>query len=262
MRTSRLSLIAPLFLAALLTPAEVLSQSHTDDVLPDSADVATALDRLQQLSPLQMDEVLWLTRGIYSESNRAHEQRLVAWVIRNRVETGFRGASYRDVVLAPRQFSAFNDPTPRRAYLLSLDQNTTMESWRTAVAIALDVYQAPLTERPFARSTRHFYSPISMQGRPAPRWAEQATPLAATDLNIDPQRFRFYDTIDLSLDPFDEAALDEAAPASTVRSAPRRLSRRSGRTLQPSGRIQRPTPPAMQVPRPVRPKPPAREGGS
>lgn len=257
----------PFLLALLLLTAAFAShpsavQAQADDALPDDDAVATALDRLQQLSPLQMDEVLWLARGIYSESNRAHEQYLVAWVIRNRVETDFRGTSYRNVVLAPRQFSAFNDPTPRRTYLLSLDQTTTLESWRTAVAIAFDVYHAPVTDRPFARSTRHFYSPISMQGRAAPRWAESATPLAATELGVDPQRFRFYDTIDLSLDPFEEEALDASASASTVPRAPRRLSRRSGRTLQPSGKIQRPTPPAMQVRRPVRPKPPAREGGS
>ena len=64
------------------------------------------------------EDVLWLARCIYSETKRAPEQELVAWVIRNRVETGYRGQrSYEGAVLDPYQFSAFNpgtgSPTPQ-----------------------------------------------------------------------------------------------------------------------------------------------------
>lgn len=46
------------------------------------------------------DEILWLARTIFSETKRPHEQELVAWVVRNRVETGYRGnATYEAAVL-------------------------------------------------------------------------------------------------------------------------------------------------------------------
>ncbi|WP_243663594.1 cell wall hydrolase [Rhodothermus marinus] len=66
-------------------------------------------------------ETLWLARVIYSETKRPEEMELVAWVVRNRVETRFRGkATYRDVVLDPFQFSAFIPYNPRRQYYMRL----------------------------------------------------------------------------------------------------------------------------------------------
>ncbi|QXD15058.1 cell wall hydrolase [Rhodocaloribacter litoris] len=173
---------------------------------PVAAQPDDVRERLRRLDPRAMDEVVWLARCILSESDHPHEQRLVAWVVRNRVETGFRGTTYRDVVLEPRQFSAFNDPTPRRAYLLSLDAYTDNPAWHNALKIALDVYEAPPGERPFPITVRHFYSPVSMQHHEAPPWARLAAPLDAARLGVDPARFRFFDGIDETLDP---------APAST-----------------------------------------------
>ena len=49
---------------------------------------------------------LWLARAIYSETKLPHEQELVAWVVRNRVETAYRGRrSYRAVVLDPGRYA-------------------------------------------------------------------------------------------------------------------------------------------------------------
>ncbi len=173
----------------------------------EDVQAAAVRARLHQLSPLQRDEVLWLARCVYSESDRAHEQRLVAWVVRNRVETGFRGNTYRDVVLEPRQFSAFNARSGRRAHLLRLDERNTSSVWLQALSVALDVYLAPAWQRPFKVTTRHFYSPISMRGGRKPPWAEHARPLSAARLGIDAYRFRFFDNLrerqDLSLAPPD-----------------------------------------------------------
>src|SRR5690554_7236907 len=121
MPTVLLLLLLPLFAAA--PPAD---SSH-----------AASGERLSA-SAFEEDEMLWLARCIYSESDRPHEQELVAWVVRNRVETGYRGRTYREVVLEDRQFSAFNDPTPRRARILALDASSRSAPWRTALAIALD----------------------------------------------------------------------------------------------------------------------------
>lgn len=169
-------------------------------VFPAAAQPETALERVKQLSPMQMDEVLWLARGVYSESDRAEEQRLVAWVIRNRVETGFRGDSYRDVILEPRQFSAFNTPSQRREYILSLDQDDVVPSWMSALDVSLSVYGSRPSDRPFEIDTRHFYSPVSMVGRDRPNWASAGLELSSTDLGVDPNRFRFFSGIDQSAD--------------------------------------------------------------
>jgi hypothetical protein len=160
------------------------------------AQTATVLDRVQSLTPRQMDEVLWLGRAVLSESDRTEEQRLVAWVIRNRVETNFRGDTYRDVVLEPRQFSAFNGATPRREYILGLDQSDQVPSWMNALDVSLDVYQARARDRPFGIDTRHYYSPVSMVGPSAPTWAASGRPLSSEAMGIDPNRFRFFAGID------------------------------------------------------------------
>jgi hypothetical protein len=138
------------------------------------------------------EDVLWLARCIYSETKRPDEQELVAWVVRNRVETGYRGrGTYRDAVLDPWQFSAFNTNSPKRSYYSNLDFSSKSKGWQTALFIAYDVLHAPTYERPFAKTTRHFYSERSMQGSLKPAWAGGRRPVSL-DRDIDPKRFRFY----------------------------------------------------------------------
>ncbi len=211
---------------------------------PDSLGRRDFLAAFRRLSPLEQDEVLWLARCIYSESNRPEEQRLVAWVVRNRVETRYRGDTYREVVLEPRQFSAFNRPTPRRDLILSLTPRSTVPGWQQALRIALEVFQAPPSARPFPITVRHFYSPISMPTDDPPPWASAGRPYRGPAVaHIDPARLQFFDGIDARLDP------EPPAYTSPPPTRPARLSRLWDR-LRPSGR----------VPRPARPIPPQRPG--
>ena len=137
-------------------------------------------------------DVLWLARCIFSETKRPEEQELIAWVVRNRVETGYRGqASYRGTVLDPLQFSAFNAGSPHRRYYSSLAPTARARGWQTALRIAHGVYYAPETARPFSVKTRHFYSERSMVGRSRPVWADGMRPVSL-DRDVDPHRFRFY----------------------------------------------------------------------
>jgi len=141
------------------------------------------------------DDVLWLARVIYSETKRPYEQELVAWTVRNRVETAYRGnVTYQSVVLDPWQFSAFNRNAPKRAHYTGLDQNSQAAGWQTAIRIAQDVIEAPAYERPFVQQTRHFYSERSMVGRSHPAWASGQRPVKL-DRPVDPQRFRFFANI-------------------------------------------------------------------
>lgn len=248
----RLFRLLTLALLLVLAGQHANAQSTTP---PSSTDLQRQLGRL---STFQQDEVLWLARCVYSESDRAHEQRLVAWVVRNRVETQYRGSSYREVVLEPRQFSAFNAPSLRRNHILSLNAYSVSTSWRQALAIALDVYLAPEAQRPFPVTTRHFYSPISMDGGRTPYWALDATPLSAARLGIDPYRFKFFADIDEGDDPpvhlasQNEPSVQAAnqATSQTSKTISRRTtsrttlrSRLSGRRF--SGRVKRPVRPHL-----------------
>ncbi|MEM7787299.1 MAG: cell wall hydrolase [Bacteroidota bacterium] len=139
------------------------------------------------------DDVLWLARCIYSETKRPHEQELVAWVVRNRVETEYRGQdTYEGVVLDPYQFSAFNPDSPKRRLYTSLTPESDSRSFQRALEVAHAVYHARPSSRPFSRQTRHFYSERSMVGRRAPVWSAGHRPVEIDTADVDPRRFRFY----------------------------------------------------------------------
>lgn len=154
--------------------------------------------RLRPLSVTQIDsETLWLARAIYSESKRPEEQALVAWVIRNRVETGYRGKrTFQSVVLDPWQFSAFLDHAPKRDFYSNLTPEQRYKGWRTALAIAYAVRHADQDHRPFSPETRHFYSERSLNGSRPPAWAEGRIPLNVDPIiQIDERRFRFFEDV-------------------------------------------------------------------
>lgn len=133
---------------------------------------------------------LWLARCIYSETKRAEEMELVAWVVRNRAEAGYRGqTTYRGVVLDPYQFSAFN--TARgRARLEALTPETKSPTWQRALRIAHYVRRAPAALNPLP-GVLHFYSPRSMRPKGLePVWARGHEPALVVE-----DRFRFYEQI-------------------------------------------------------------------
>lgn len=141
------------------------------------------------------EEILWLARCIYSETKRPDEQELVAWVVRNRVESSYRGKStYAGVVLDSWQFSAFNRNSPKRAHYTSLGEDSAVPGWQKAVQIAESVAVAPASKRPFSLTTRHFYSEQSMVGKSRPNWASNKAPVKL-DRRVDPRRFRFYEAV-------------------------------------------------------------------
>jgi hypothetical protein len=156
-----------------------------------------AVERPQVPSSTVDESTLWLARAIYSETKLPHEQELVGWVIRNRVETGYRGqTTYKDVVLDPYQFSAFNPGATKRSFFLSLTPEVQLPSWQQALWIAHYVRHADPAYRPFSIETRHFYSERSMRGRDHPYWANGdrfVTP--GFEYQVNERRFRFFEEI-------------------------------------------------------------------
>jgi len=143
------------------------------------------------------ESTVWLARAIYSETKLPHEQELVAWVVRNRVETQYRGRStYKEVILDPYQFSAFNPGASKRSFYLSLTPDVQLPAWQQALWIAHYVRHADPVYRPFSPETRHFYSERSMQSRQHPYWVNRQQFVSpGWEYSVNERRFRFYKEI-------------------------------------------------------------------
>lgn len=183
------------------TPVDSLARVHADSLRVVSGLMKQIRENPSRLNPLPPDridsETLWLARCIYSETKRPEEMELVAWVVRNRVETAYRGQqSYRDAVLDPFQFSAFNPQSRSRQVYSNLTPESRSRNWQKALAIAYGVRGAPDSLRPFSLKTRHFYSEQSMIGRNHPDWARGMKPVEPERaFSLDQRRFRFYEGV-------------------------------------------------------------------
>lgn len=145
-------------------------------------------------SASEKNEILWLARLIYSETKIPYEMRLIGWVARNRVDTGFRGNTYQQVAQSPGQFSGLNPSDPEYTTNVFLRYDDTKNAaWRQALAIAEEIYYAPGKARPFPQTVRHFYSPLAVR---APSWARETEPYHTVASAPDrPARFAFYSDI-------------------------------------------------------------------
>jgi len=141
-------------------------------------------------------EILMLARTIWSESKRKDEQVMIAWVVRNRLNHGYWGDTYEEVVLSPSQFSGFNSNDPQYKLNSTIgyeDVDDAHPSWKTAVSVAREVYYAPSFLNPLQDAT-HFYSPMAVKYQP--KWAQTSDPiLVLRDTEHDYIRFAFFKNI-------------------------------------------------------------------
>ena len=135
---------------------------------------------------------IWLARGIYSETNDSTEMFFVGQVIENRLRLAYNGkTTYEDVILDPRQFSAFNKENARRFYYLNKKVTDEDKVWQMALSIAFKIRTSPMHNFP----ATHFYSKVSMIPKySSPKWASSLTPVLVQ--HIDPNRFLFFTTIE------------------------------------------------------------------
>jgi spore germination cell wall hydrolase CwlJ-like protein len=140
------------------------------------------------------EEILWLARLVYSETKRPDEQVLVAWVVRNRVEADYKGETYKEVALHDSQFSGLNTFDKNYRHNITRNYGDSGESWENAILVARAVYNAPEILRPFPKTVKHFYSPISV--RVKPNWAKGSEPVQVVrDASNSAVRFAFYDKV-------------------------------------------------------------------
>lgn len=137
----------------------------------------------------EKEEILWLARVIFSETKDVDEMEKIAWVVRNRVEDGRWGYSYKEVVLSPSQFSGLNSWDLQYHINVNLDYDTKNLIWKKALVIAEEVYGANNNDRVLSISVKHFYSPHVVK---TPSWAENEKPVLITYNNVGKQTFKFY----------------------------------------------------------------------
>jgi hypothetical protein len=154
------------------------------------------------IAPTDQD---WLALALVTESNRPEEWPFIAQVIENRVRSGRWGKSYRDVVLARLQFSAFNvftdppgDPhlgtrlmfgvmARREDALLLMHAAAFVEAGEPRAGLSgIQLWAGEISD-----ATLHYFSPVSMKPPGSkPAWAATAKRLY-TPGGVDPERFIF-----------------------------------------------------------------------
>ena len=146
--------------------------------------LAELADRVEKVI-IDREETLWLARVVYSETKRPGEQFYIAWVVRNRVENEYGGDStYKDVALAPGQFSGLHSRDRNYNLNISRTYDSTQPEWRSALAIAKQVYNSDIYDRPFSATVTHFFSPVAVA---TPAWARNKEPVLTIG-----SRFAFY----------------------------------------------------------------------
>jgi hypothetical protein len=148
----------------------------------------------ESLAGAERDEILWLARILYSETKISKEMELVAWVVKNRVESKYTGSTYEEVAKSKYQFSGLNDFDKQYKKNISMNYGDRNPAWKNALDIANEVYYADDSKRPFPSSVKHFYSPVSVYKKP--NWALGKNPYYVTRLNSGyPVRFAFYNGV-------------------------------------------------------------------
>mgnify|MGYP000694673711 CR=1 FL=1 len=128
------------------------------------------VEPVAKLSSIEKSEILWLARVIFSETKDAGEMKLVGWVVRNRVETEYRGTTYEEVALSASQFSGLNQKDEQYSTNINMEYETKNKKWAKALLVADEIYFASEDKRPFPKNVKHFYSPVSVSR--TPKWTE------------------------------------------------------------------------------------------
>lgn len=154
--------------------------------------ISSKLEATQDsLTAATSEDVLWLSRVLYSETRKPLEMYYIAHVVKNRVETCYRGeCSYKEVALDPYEFSAFNPNRKSRYYLMQLNSNNARDParWAAAKQIALNTY---LDNHDPTNGGTHFFAQVSMRNYGYPDWAYHGDQVTLAN-NIDEQRLRVY----------------------------------------------------------------------
>lgn len=164
------------FLAALWLGAQPVAEKA---ITPTVSARTVEVSKPMMVDP---DVVLWLARGAYTETKRPEEAVEIMWVIRRRVEAGYRGErTYWGVLHDHAQFSAFLEPAKRKELQrLTADfRSPTHPNWPIFLEIARQVVAGEADSR-LDDDCLHFFAP------------KLASPAWATSNPIAVGRFEFH----------------------------------------------------------------------
>ncbi len=118
---------------------------------------------------LAPDDLDTLARTVWGEARNQSDQgqQAVVSTVLNRVNAGTYGKSIHDVILAPKQFSAWNDPRK----LIDVDPNS--KEYKRAAA---NVQAAAADNAPdYSGGATHYYAPSGMPKGEPPSWIKDMT---------------------------------------------------------------------------------------
>lgn len=126
----------------------------------------------QSINSISDEDVLYTAATLYGEGYLEGPEGMLAIleVIENRAD--YSHLSLKQVVLAPWQFSAWNDDSPSRETLEKLasgqsSQNELIDAaFDDVVALTRDALEAPDRDRRFDRSVRHYWAHEVMEESP------------------------------------------------------------------------------------------------
>ncbi|WP_174254896.1 cell wall hydrolase, partial [Acidisphaera sp. S103] len=150
-----------------------------------------------------LDEKQYLAMTLYGEARgEAHASRVaVAWVIRNRVQIGRWGNSYRSVVTARLQFTCWSLKADPKNY--SAIHNPSGAAWTDCQEIARQVIAASPASNPVPGAT-NYYSPKTQSALhrqnpdlydETPDWTDPPAVVVPNPSGVPETSFRFYKNV-------------------------------------------------------------------
>jgi len=194
------------FTSLICISALLMFNSQKSSTISDLKDVNQNLEykntylseRLSQtkdsLKYATSEDVLWLSRILYTETGKPLEMYYIAHVVKNRVETCYNGeCSYKRVALDPYEFSAFNPDRELRWYYAKMNRDNVYNpgKWAAAKQVALDVYMSPYDP---TQGGTHFFSQVGMPNGEFPHWAYHGEEIELS--TVSEKRLRIYKNVD------------------------------------------------------------------
>ena len=136
------------------------------------------ISKLSTMTTLNTN-LLHLAKTIYGEARGESIETMfaVGWVIRNRLQAGRYGDTYKDVVLQPKQFSCWNEDDINYKKIKGMISGRL---WEVCIGVAVVVMQSMERYNP-VKGVKHYYDK-SLDSNP-PYWSEEGEWLTVYGVN-------------------------------------------------------------------------------
>lgn len=150
--------------ACTTTPTSQFPQPYSSGLSSSGGASVSGSYSAEKIEGFDEEDLTWYYKTVYGEvrQQRDHEVEAVCQVIYNRLESGLWGSTFKEVVLAPKQFSVWNHRGGQRRYLLS--NNVIYDTdYHRVKSICISVVKQRLSGVDTSRGLNYFYHPQSME---------------------------------------------------------------------------------------------------